>query len=108
LTNDGFEPSVGAVLVDIEPGTVVTYGEVAMEAGYPGAARAVGTLLARGDGDFPWWRVVASNGRLVPGHEEEHARLLRSEGVVVMNGRVAMKHRVKADLKSTREMSTDG
>lgn len=107
MTADGFEPSVGAVLAQIEPGTVVTYGEVAMEAGYPGAARAVGTLLARGDGDFPWWRVVASNGRLVPGHEAEHARLLRSEGVVVMNGRVAMKYRPKADSTSAPEVPTD-
>jgi alkylated DNA nucleotide flippase Atl1 len=48
----------------------------------------VGTLLARGDGDHPWWRVVTASGRLVPGHEEEHARRLTAEGVAVANGRV--------------------
>ena len=32
------------------PGDVVTYGEVAAEAGYPGAARAVGRFLATHDG----------------------------------------------------------
>jgi methylated-DNA-protein-cysteine methyltransferase-like protein len=82
-----FEDRVGAVIVALRPGEVVTYGEVAAEAGYPGAARAVGGLLARSDG-LPWWRVVAANGRLVPGHEAEHARRLRAEGVAVVRGRV--------------------
>ncbi len=60
---------------------MVTYGEVAAEAGSPGAARAVGNILGRCDDDVPWWRVVTSTGRLVPGHEAEQARRLRSEGV---------------------------
>lgn len=72
-----------AVLQSLEPEEVVTYGEVASEAGHPGAARAVGRVLATcGDG-LPWWRVVAADGRLVPGHEREHARRLRAEGVAV-------------------------
>ncbi len=70
-----------AVLRSLSAGDVVTYGEVAAEAGSPGAARAVGNLLARCDDDVPWWRVVTSTGRLVPGHEAEQARRLRSEGV---------------------------
>ncbi len=81
----GFEDAVVRVLRSVQPGEVVTYGEVAAEAGFPGAARAVGNLLAAaGDGDdLPWWRVVTSTGRLVPGHEPEHARRLRAEGVRV-------------------------
>lgn len=68
---------------------MATYGEVAIEAGFPGAARAVGALLAASEGTLPWWRVVAANGRLVPGHEAEHARRLRAEGVVLSpSGRV--------------------
>ena len=31
----------------LEPGEVVSYGEVAEEAGFPGAARAVGNLVDR-------------------------------------------------------------
>ena len=79
----GFEEAVIKVLRNLRPGEVVTYGEVAEEAGYPGAARAVGHLLATsGDGDdLPWWRVVTAGGRLVPGHEAEHARRLLAEGV---------------------------
>jgi methylated-DNA-protein-cysteine methyltransferase-like protein len=84
----GFEAAVRAVLLALEPGDVVTYGEVATEAGFPGRARAVGAFLAAYGDDVPWWRVVTSNGGLVPGHEREHARRLRAEGVAVTKGRV--------------------
>jgi methylated-DNA-protein-cysteine methyltransferase-like protein len=86
-----FDERVAVVLGRLQPGEVVTYGEVAQEAGYPGAARAVGRLLATSDGEFPWWRVVTVQGRLVPGHEAEHARRLRSEGVEVVDGKVAFR-----------------
>jgi len=75
------------VLHQLGPGEVVTYGEIAAQAGFPGAARAVGNLLARIDG-LPWWRVVTSTGRLVPGQERRQADLLRGEGVMVRSGRV--------------------
>jgi methylated-DNA-protein-cysteine methyltransferase-like protein len=91
MASQDFEDDVRQVLSRLAPGTVMTYGEVALEAGHAGAARAVGTLLSRGGTGLPWWRVVTSTGRLVPGHEREHARLLRSEGVSVANGRVAMR-----------------
>jgi methylated-DNA-protein-cysteine methyltransferase related protein len=87
-TTPDFEDRVVDVLTRLRPGEVVTYGEVAAEAGFPGAARAVGTLLARTDAEVPWWRVVTASGRLAPGHEVEHARRLRAEGVEVRNGKV--------------------
>jgi methylated-DNA-protein-cysteine methyltransferase related protein len=86
----GFEEAVVRVLRSLRPGEVVTYGEVAAEAGSPGAARAVGRILAMSDGDLPWWRVVTATGRLVPGHEAEHARRLRAEGVAVADGHVVV------------------
>ena len=61
--------------------------EVAAEAGFPGAHRAVGRFL-RDHSGHPWWRVVTSNGRLVPGLEAEQARRLGDEGVAVRDGRV--------------------
>ena len=85
-----FTEAVVAVIESIPAGEVMTYGEVAAEAGFPGSARAVGTLLARSDGELPWWRVVNAAGRLVPGHEREHARRLEAEGVAVDRGRVVM------------------
>ncbi len=87
MEGDGFAERAEAVIQALSPGEVVTYGDVAREAGRPGAARAVGHLLAT-TSHLPWWRVVASNGRLVPGHEAEHARRLRAEGVDVHNNRV--------------------
>ena len=78
---------MAAVLADLAPGEVVTYGEVAAEAGYPGAHRAVGRFLRDHDGHL-WWRVVTSTGRLVPGHELEQARRLAAEGVATADGRV--------------------
>ena len=75
------------MILALQPGEVVAYGEVAAEAGYPGAARAVGRVL-RDSEDLPWWRVVAASGRLVPGLEIEHARRLGLEGIETQNGRV--------------------
>jgi methylated-DNA-protein-cysteine methyltransferase related protein len=88
-----FEDRVAAVLDSLGPGEVVTYGEVAAEAGVPGAARAVGSYLARSGGAHPWWRVVTASGRLVPGNEAEHARRLAAEGVALHAGRVPLRHR---------------
>jgi methylated-DNA-protein-cysteine methyltransferase related protein len=84
-----FEDEVARVLGRLRPGEVVTYGEVAAEAGRPGAARAVGRVLATSSGQYPWWRVVTATGRLVPGHEAEHARRLLAEGVALKGRRVA-------------------
>ncbi len=84
---DGPEPdlqrAIDEVLGSLLPGDVVTYGEVAEEAGWPGRSRAVGRVLSTSGGAYPWWRVVNAAGRLVPGHEAEQARRLAEEGVAV-------------------------
>lgn len=83
----GFEAEVVKVLRALRPGEIMTYGEVAAEAGFPGAARAVGRILRISD-DLPWWRIVTSAGRLVPGLEQRHTELLEAEGVIVQDGRI--------------------
>lgn len=83
-----FEGAVISVLLSLEPGDVLTYGEVAAEAGFPGAARAVGSLLRTTEADVPWWRVVGAGGRLRSPSPERQAALLREEGVEVRSGRV--------------------
>ena len=81
-----FERAVAEVLETLEPGELVTYGDVAAEAGHPGAA--VGGVLRRSNGQFPWWRVIiAATGKLA-GHEVEQTRRLRAEGAEVRDGRV--------------------
>lgn len=74
-------------MADLQAGDVATYGEIAAQAGSPGAARAVGNLLAGSKG-LPWWRVISAAGRLVPGMETEHAARLVAEGVRVEGNRV--------------------
>jgi alkylated DNA nucleotide flippase Atl1 len=81
-----FTDRVLAVVAALPPGTVVTYGEVAAEAGRPGAARAVGRVLREHGSGLPWWRVVTASGRLVPGLEAEHAQRLEAEGVACRDG----------------------
>jgi methylated-DNA-protein-cysteine methyltransferase-like protein len=88
---------ITAVIAALAPGEVVSYGDVAHDAGKPRAARAVGALLARvwavpsdhsTHVELPWWRVVRGDGRIVTANPARQAALLRSEGVVVRHGRV--------------------
>jgi methylated-DNA-protein-cysteine methyltransferase-like protein len=92
-TLDELRPLVLAALRTVPAGVVVTYGELAMEAGAPGQSRLAGRILAEGHADVPWWRVVNASGRLVPGHEEEQRRRLVAEGVELTDRGVAMGRR---------------
>lgn len=87
-TLEELRPRVLEVLRTVGPGEVVTYGEIAREAGAPRQARLVGRILAEGH-DVPWWRVVTASGRLVPGHEPEQRERLQAEGVATTRDRVA-------------------
>ena len=87
-----FRTRVVAVIAGLEEGEVVSYGDVAAQAGYPGAARGVGSVLAASEG-LPWWRVVMSTGHLAPGKEVEQGRRLRAEGVEVVDDRVRLARR---------------
>jgi methylated-DNA-protein-cysteine methyltransferase related protein len=89
MTGEGFADQVRAVVASIPAGDVLTYGEVAAEAGVPGAARAVGNVLAASEG-LPWWRVVPASGRLAPDLAARQAELLRAEGVTVSDGRIRL------------------
>lgn len=82
-----FEEAVVVAVRGLAPGEVATYGEIAEEAGHPGAARAVGNVLAGTEG-LPWWRVIRSDGAMGSPNEAEQARRLRAEGVDVRRGRV--------------------
>ncbi len=82
-----FEDDVVAVVRRLGTGEVVSYGEVAAQAGHPGSARGVGAVLRKVD-RLPWWRVVAHDGRLISPDPDRQARLLRREGVAVEGARV--------------------
>lgn len=77
-----------AVIAALADGEVVSYGDVAHDAGRPGAGRSVGAVLARTDAHVPWWRVVRADGRLVTRDPRRQAARLRAEGVTIREGRV--------------------
>jgi methylated-DNA-protein-cysteine methyltransferase-like protein len=91
------------VIARLQPGQVTTYGDVARAAGLPGRARLAGTALRLmpEDMNLPWHRVMGAGGRIVfppsSRHFRDQARLLRSEGVVVKDGRVARSALVNLD-----------
>ncbi len=82
-----YQEAVARVVAGLGSGEVTTYGEVAAEAGYPGAARGVAGVLKRVPG-LPWWRVTRASGRLVAHLAQEQAARLRAEGIGVRHGRV--------------------
>jgi len=80
-----FADMVRDVVRDIPKGTVLTYGQVAQRAGSPGAARAVGTIMANNyDKTVPCHRVIRSDGKIGNynrgGFEMKRKKLL-AEGV---------------------------
>lgn len=83
-----FQQRVVDVVAGLGPGDLVTYAEVALEAGHPGAGQAVANVLRRVPG-LPWWRVLPANGRLYRQHREAAAAMLRAEGHTIdPSGRV--------------------
>jgi len=66
LRGSAFQRRVWAELRAIPPGETVTYGELARRVGRPGAARAVGSAVARNPVSIvvPCHRVVGSDGSL--------------------------------------------
>ena len=84
-----FEAAVRQVLLSTRPGEVLTYAEVAAEAGYPRAARAVGNYLRRTDDEVPWHRVVSAGHRIVSRCAPEQMALLRAEGHTIEGTRIS-------------------
>jgi len=76
---------------NIPRGRVASYGAIALLAGSPGAARAVGTIMKNNkDKNVPCHRVVCTDGRIggYNGNLGVKIDLLKSEGVEIENDRV--------------------
>jgi methylated-DNA-protein-cysteine methyltransferase-like protein len=79
-----------AVVRDIPPGRVTTYGAVGKHLRVTArqAARALSTLTAEESAEVPWHRVVGAGG-VIRTEGQRQGRRLRAEGVVVSpSGRV--------------------
>lgn len=92
----GFREDIFATVATIPEGKVMTYGQVAAAAGYPGAARAVGNALHTNTDPYmvPCHRVVHADGSLgrnyaFGGPEAQRAKLV-AEGVPFMGEKVDM------------------
>ena len=104
-----FAQQILRVVSRIPPGRVTTYGDVARLAGRPGAARAVGSVLAVSTRPgLPYHRVVAAGGCIGgygsgPGMK---TALLVAEGVVVRGGRIRQfaRHRWPASNATRRRL----
>ncbi len=79
---------IRAVVMKIPRGRVMTYGDVALAAGMPGAARQVGYAMHSLGNRVPWQRVLGRrNARSAhitirdPQNSARQRRLLESEGV---------------------------
>ncbi len=80
-----FADRVRAVVRAIPAGKTMSYGQVAAAAGSPGAARAVGTIMANNrDTSVPCHRVIKADGTSggYNGLRGEKERLLRAEGAL--------------------------
>ena len=79
-----FASHVYAIVKKIPRGEALTYKQVAIAAGRPGACRAVGTILSRNfDPAIPCHRVIRSDGK-TGGYNRGDARKaerLREEGL---------------------------
>lgn len=91
----GFFARVYDLVRGIPRGRVATYGQIALLAGSPRGARAVGwalrALSAREERSVPWHRVVGAGGSISPRAGAGpflQARRLRAEGVVVRRARI--------------------
>lgn len=83
----GFRNRVLDIVRAVPPGKVVTYGQVALMAGSPRAARQVGAVLhgiRDHEHDVPWQRVINAAGGISTfkvGSGELQVALLTAEGV---------------------------
>ncbi len=79
-------------LMEVPPGSVVSYSELARAVGMENGQRAVGRILNRNPYliAVPCHRVIMADGRLggYVGGSEVKANLLRKEGIVVKGDRV--------------------
>ncbi len=89
--SESFYDQVYDLVRRVPPGSIVTYGQIAVLLGSPAAARAVGYALSylpssEHSADVPWWRVINARGEIsLKGRSasaELQRQLLESEGIV--------------------------
>lgn len=84
-------------LMSIPEGKVITYGQLAMRAGLPGAARLAGSIL-RGlpeHTELPWHRVINAQGKISLPAESAAYKMqiqrLTAEGIQINNRKISLR-----------------
>lgn len=97
MTQSNFFTHIYALVADIPPGCVMSYGQIAMLLGHPRAAKVVGAAmrLSPAQLSLPCHRVVNRLGEMAPsdvfGAQALQKQLLLAEGVPFLpNGRIDM------------------
>ena len=80
---------VRALVASIPAGRVVTYGDIAAAARVS-SPRIVGWIMRTDSSDLPWHRVITASGRPAKHLTTRQLELLRAEGVLAVDGRVAL------------------
>ncbi|ALM17708.1 Possible DNA-methyltransferase [Mycobacteroides abscessus subsp. abscessus] len=81
---------VRSLVASIPAGRVATYGDIADAAGLA-SARIVGWIMRTDSADLPWHRVIGASGRPAPHIRTRQLELLRAEGVLAVDGRIALR-----------------
>ncbi len=81
---------VRALVAAIPPGRVTTYGDIAAVVGLS-SPRIVGWIMRTDSSDLPWHRVITASGRPASHLTTRQLELLRAEGVLAVDGRVALR-----------------
>lgn len=80
---------VRSLVAAIPLGRVSTYGDIAALAGLS-SPRIVGWIMRTDSSDLPWYRVIRASGRPAQHLATRQLELLRAEGVLSVDGRVAL------------------
>lgn len=80
---------VRSLVAAIPLGRVSTYGDIAALAGLS-SPRIVGWIMRTDSSDVPWHRVIRASGRPAQHLATRQLELLRAEGVLSVDGRVAL------------------
>lgn len=80
---------VRSLVAAIPLGRVSTYGDIAALAGLS-SPRIVGWIMRTDSSDLPWHRVIRVSGRPAQHLATRQLELLRAEGVLSVDGRVAL------------------
>lgn len=96
IEHDSFRQRIYQIVAAIPYGSVATYGDIALLAGSPRAARQVGGVLKRlpEGSKLPWHRVINRKGSIsLAGDDLDRQRnALLSEGIVVsVEGHIDLK-----------------